>query len=79
MIDKNLFKKTINYFLFGSFTIIIALAWNNAFTSLIQTYLPNKEHNVVGQFTYALLLTFIFILIASLFFDKNSFESCITR
>jgi len=79
MIDKNLFKKAITYFLLGSFTIVIALAWNNAFTSFIQTYLPNKEHNVLGQFTYALTLTIIFIIIANLLFDRSYFESFITR
>ncbi len=79
MIDKNLFKKAITYFLFGSFTIVIALAWNSAFTELIQRYLPNKEHNIIGKFAYALILTILFIFIASLFFDRTSFESYISK
>jgi len=79
MIDKQLFKKAIVYFLLGSFTIVIALAWNNAFTALIQTYLPNKEHNIVGQFTYALTLTIIFIVISSLFIERSTFELFISK
>lgn len=79
MIDKNLIKKALTYFFFGSFTIIIALAWNNAFTSFIQTYFPNKEHNVVGQFTYAFILTILFIVFANIFFDRTVFESYISK
>jgi uncharacterized membrane protein (DUF485 family) len=79
MIDNNLIKNAFTYFFFGSFTIIIALAWNNAFTSFIQTYLPNKEHNVIGQFTYAFVLTIIFIIFANTFFDKSFFESYIFK
>lgn len=79
MIDKSLFKKSITYFLLSSFAIILALAWNNAFNSLIQTYLPNKEHNVVGQFSYAFFLTLIFIVGASIFFERSTFESFISK
>lgn len=79
MIDKTLFKKSITYFLLSSFAIILALAWNNAFNALIQTYLPNKEHNVIGQFSYALILTIIFIVLASTFFERSTFESFISK
>lgn len=79
IIDKNLFKKAITYFFFGSFTIIIALAWNNAFNVMIQNYFPNKEHNMIGQFSYALILTVIFIIFANIFFDKDSIESFLKR
>jgi len=79
MIDRELFKKAIVYFLFGSFTIVIALAWNSAFISLIQTYIPNKGHNAIGQFVYALTLTIIFIVISTLFIDRSTFELFISR
>ena len=79
MIDKQLFKKAITYFLLGSFTIVIALAWNSAFTALIQTYLPNKEHNIIGQFTYALILTIVFIVVSSMFIERSTFELFISK
>lgn len=79
MIDKSLFKKSITYFLLSSFSIILALSWNSAFNSLIQTYLPNKEHNVIGQFIYALTLTIIFIITASILFERSTFESFISK
>jgi len=79
IIDKNLFKKALTYFFFGSFTIIIALAWNNAINALLQNYFPNKEHNIIGQFSYAFVITILFILFANLFFDKDSIESFLKR
>lgn len=79
MIDRTLFKKSITYFLLSSFAIILALAWNSAFNALIQTYIPNKHNNVIGQFSYALTLTVIFIVIASIFLDRSTFESFISK
>ncbi len=72
--DNDLFKKIISYFLLGGFTIIIALAWNTAFTNMIQKYFPNKESNVPGQFIYALVLTLIFVIITTFFMDKTTIQ-----
>jgi len=77
--DNSLFKKAIFYFLFASFTITISLSWNDAFTSFIQYYFPNKQHNIIGKFIYAFILTISFIIIANIFADKSLLETFIKK
>jgi len=52
----------------SSIGLIIALAWNNAFTSLIDTYVPESQSKgVLYKFIYALLLTIcVWVLIKKL-------------
>ena len=69
--DYMFLKQILVYFLLGGFTIILALAWNTAFTNMIQKYVPNKHSNVSGQFLYAFILTIVFVVISSTIIDKN--------
>jgi hypothetical protein len=67
----NVFKRTLIYFLMGSFALVIALAWNTAFTNMIQKIFPqNKKLNITGQFIYALTLTIVFVSFSILLVGK---------
>ncbi len=74
ILDFDLVKASIIYFVLGAATIIIALAWNNAFTNMINKYFPNKDSNVFSQFLYAFLLTFSFIVLFVIFIGKEKLE-----
>jgi polyferredoxin len=66
----DIFNRTLLYFLLASFSLIIALSWNTAFTNMIQKVFPNKESNITGQFVYAIILTLCFVIFIVLFVDK---------
>lgn len=68
--DFALFSRTLAYFLLGSFSLVIALSWNTAFTNMIQKVYPTKESNIKGQFIYAIILTLLFVIFIVLFVDR---------
>ncbi len=74
ILDIELIRSTIVYFILGAATIIIAIAWNNAFTNMINQYFPNKNTNVFVQFLYAFLLTFSIVLLLTLLIGKDSLK-----
>ena len=79
IIDLEYMKMSIAYFVLGGATIIIALAWNNAFNALINTYFPNKDNSVKGHFLYATILTLSTILILSSILGKERFSQVVLK
>ena len=57
-------------FMVASLSLVVALAWNSAFQNYFQ---QNKYLNLYGPWAYAVLLTFVVILIVTIFdiFKKN--------
>jgi hypothetical protein len=60
---KNTFKETIITLIMGGFGLVAALAWNEAIKSLFEAYLP-KSGELIGKFTYAILVTFIVAVVS---------------
>ena len=66
-ISTNL-KKQMPMIIVGSMTLVATLAWNSAFNSLIDQYVPEKYRsgkNAWFKILYAITLTMIVILITS--------------
>jgi uncharacterized membrane protein len=67
-------------FLFGSFTIIIALSWNNVLNSIFDRYYPNpKKREIKDYLIYALAQTTLFLILVSLLLDKDSIDKFIPK
>ena len=79
MLDLDLLKMSLGYFMMAGMTIVIALAWNTAINALIETYFPNKNTTVVGLFTYALTITLISIVIFVNFIGKDRFSEIVLK
>ena len=78
ILDKQnikIFKKASIYFIIGGVSLIVALAWNNAFSNLIQKIFPNKSSNIIGYFLYAILLTLSFVLLSITLIDPSDLNS----
>jgi ABC-type uncharacterized transport system fused permease/ATPase subunit len=61
-IRKEFQKQTANLILNG-FSFVAALAWNEAVKSLFEFIFP-KKGELVGKFTYAILATFLVVLVS---------------
>jgi len=61
-ITIEVFEK-INTLAAAGFGLVAALAWNDAIKSLFSIIFPKSENNLIAQFTYALLITLIVVLI----------------
>ena len=66
-IKKNLSTR-LPEIIIGSLTLVAALAWNDAFQSLINYYVPEKykgKSNVWVKLLYSLALTIVIIIVIS--------------
>lgn len=61
-VKKELSERTIGY-VTAAFGIVAGLAWNDAISSLITYLFPISKTNVLMKLVYALLLTFILVII----------------
>lgn len=78
-IDFEFIKLSLGYFILAGMTIVIALAWNNAFDSLIETYFPNKNTTVIGLFTYALTITLLSMIVLVNLVGKDKFSEIVMK
>lgn len=62
-IKKEIREKTSGYIL-AAFGLVAALAWNDAIKSLIEYFFPLNKNTVLIKFTYAILITFILVIIS---------------
>jgi len=62
-IKKEIREKTSGYIL-AAFGLVAALAWNDAIKSLIEYFFPLNKNTVLIKFTYAILITFIVVIIS---------------
>jgi uncharacterized membrane protein len=58
------FKEKMLTFVLAGFGLVASLAWNEAIKSLFDTLLPKKTSALVGKFLYAILITFVVVLIS---------------
>lgn len=61
-VKRELKEKTITLIL-GGFGLAAALAWNEAIKTLFETLFPKKSE-LVGKFIYAIIVTFIVVLVS---------------
>ncbi len=62
-IKKEIRQRTSGYIL-AAFGLVAALAWNDAIKSLIEYFFPLDKNTVLVKFTYAVLITFIVVIIS---------------
>jgi hypothetical protein len=61
---KKAFKEKMVTFILAGFGLVASLAWNEAIKSLVDTLLPQKTSALIGKFVYAILITFIVVLLS---------------
>jgi tetrahydromethanopterin S-methyltransferase subunit G len=83
--DKNIDKKVINTisevnkemkekvlgYIMTAFGLVVGLAWNEAIKELINMLFPIDKNSIWAKFLYALLLTFLIIMITNYLFRKK--------
>ena len=73
-IKKEIQQRTSDYIL-AALGLVAALAWNDAIKSLIEYFFPLNKNTVLIKFIYAILITFIVVIISiyltKLLSDKN--------
>lgn len=55
-------EKAITY-ITAAFGLVTALAWNDAIKSLIEYLFPLQKNNLLVKFLYAILMTFVAVVI----------------
>jgi len=61
---KKAFKEKMVTFILAGFGLVASLAWNEAIKSLVDTLFPKKTSALFGKFIYAILITFVVVLIS---------------
>lgn len=62
-IKKEVKERTSGYIL-AAFGLVAALAWNDAIKSLIEYFFPLDKNTVSIKFIYAVLITFIVVVVS---------------
>lgn len=62
-IKKEVREKAIGYML-AAFGLVTAFAWNDAIKGLIEYFFPLNKNTVLIKFFYAIILTFIVVIIS---------------
>ena len=72
---KKEIKQRVSGYILAVFGLVAALAWNDAIKSLIEYFFPLNKNTVLIKFLYAVLITFIMVIISiyltKLLSDKN--------
>ena len=72
---KKEIKQRVSGYILAAFGLVAALAWNDAIKSLIEYFFPLNKNTVLIKFLYAVLITFIMVIISiyltKLLSDKN--------
>jgi uncharacterized membrane protein len=61
---RKAFKEKMVTFILAGFGLVASLAWNEAIKSFVDTLLPQKTSALIGKFVYAILITFVVVLIS---------------
>lgn len=71
-VQRNLRSKTPEIII-GSLSLIAGLAWNNAFSTLINHYFPvgASSGSYLFKFLYAIVITIIFVAVITLIVGDN--------
>jgi len=58
------FKHQITTLIFGAFSLVAALAWNDAIRASIDAIYPIAQGGLLAKFIYALLVTAIVVIVS---------------
>lgn len=58
------FKRQITTLIFGAFSLVAALAWNDAIRSLIEVIYPSSQNGLSAKFIYALIITIVVVIVS---------------
>ena len=61
---EDAFKRRVEGYLMTAFGIVAGLAWNEAVKDLMAYLLPMQKDTIFAKFLYAIIMTFILILIS---------------
>ena len=61
---KHEIKNRISGYIVAAFGLVAGLAWNDAIKSLIEYFFPAKENTITAKFVYAVLITFIVVVVS---------------
>ena len=62
MIQDEIRTKTLS-FITAAFGLVAGLAWNDAIKALIEYLFPLDKDSLLAQFTYAIVLTIILVIV----------------
>ena len=54
--------KLVGYIL-TAFGVVAGLAWNDAITSIISTFVPGDKNTIVAKLIYAVLITIVIVIL----------------
>ena len=60
--SENIREKVAQYMM-TAFGLVAGLAWNDAITSLIQTFFPIGKGTMVAKFVYAFVITAVVVIV----------------
>ncbi|MBU3942742.1 hypothetical protein KKA24_02030 [Patescibacteria group bacterium] len=60
---KEVREKTVGYIL-AAFGLVAAFSWNEAIKGLIEYLFPLSKNTVLAKFIYAIILTFLVVIIS---------------
>lgn len=58
------FKRQITTLIFGAFSLVAALAWNDAIKAFIDLIYPSEQNGLLAKFIYALIITIIVVVVS---------------
>jgi len=58
------FKRQITTLIFGAFSLVAALAWNDAIKATIDALWPISQNSLPAKFIYALIITIIVVVVS---------------
>jgi uncharacterized BrkB/YihY/UPF0761 family membrane protein len=58
------FKRQITTLIFGAFSLVAALAWNDAIKSFIETIYPVTQNGLWAKFLYAFIITVVVVVVS---------------
>ncbi len=58
------FKHQISTLIFGAFSLVAALAWNEAIKALIDSIYPSTENGLLAKFLYAIIITIVVVVVS---------------
>ena len=61
---EDAFKRRVEGYLMTAFGIVAGLAWNEAVKDLMAYLLPMQKDTIFAKFLYAIIMTFVLILIS---------------
>jgi len=60
---KKAFRERLITLVMGGFSLVAALAWNEAIKSLVDTYFKESS-GLIGKFVYALIITAVVVIVS---------------